>query len=596
MKRIIFFLFLLFILTGCTQQEIKEGQVYVVQDDNYSEEQQSDMLNIEGRIPFQKYVNQNFAELEDENRILLTISPDGKDLYLMEKMETDEFSKVIMGETGESVRIIREDSITKEQKILIENIPFVSKVLWNTEGNKVAFGGEGRLTVYDVSNGSAMMKEQLMQDTITSFFWSPIDENKLYSEEPDLANGSIYYLASQKKVEAYETREETYYKGKLDSNYYYGTKWDLVRGEIKTVILDKQGKVMKALTAGRFRDAYQKSLVVVGERGFGLHYIRDINSPEKPITLTKEYVYDVKFIADGNIVYTTMAEDIESNLFYLHIVSNNGNELKKFKVLGGSIAVAPDGTWGYISGPEWRRVDFVQNKLEKDSLIVDEKTGELQEIYATIRGGMITLYNFELKGEDSWNGIKKYFKNTNLPQQWAYFDMERIFQEKTNRSPRGDYAMKIDLKSYHIHDAGDRASVTVGVNIKNPYGRDVDMDYPLELVKSAGNWYITGFSTFPHAIEGQEIQKIIEDIVDKIQTGKIFSGKLENSDISIGQIQFWLSAIPHLAPSVESANAVKVFLQVNQQGREEIYKLVLEKVNRNEWQPTKLTKENLSTL
>lgn len=596
MKRIAFSLLFLLILVGCAQQEIKEGQVYVVKDDSYPEEQLDDMLNIEGMIPFQEYVNQSFVDQDDPSRILLTISPNGKEMYLMERMETASFSQVITGETGETVRIIKEDIDTKDQKIIIKNIPFVSKVVWNTEGNMVAFGGGGRMTIYDVENSNAIMEEKLAQDTITNFFWSPINENKLYSEHPDLANGSIYYLASQKKIEAYETREETYYKGKLDSSYYYGTKWDLANGDIKTVILDKQGKIIKVLTPGRFRDAYQKSLVVVGERGFGLHYIRDINSSEKVITLTKEYVYDVKFIADGKIAYTTKAEDIDANLFYLYLVSNSGSELNKLKVYGGSIAVLPDGNSGYISGPEWQQVDFVQNKLAKDSLVEDEEAGELQAIYPTIRGAMTTIYDFELKGEQDLNALKTYFKNTHSPEQWAYFDVEKIFQERANRSVKEGYSMKIDLKSYDINLTGDGASVTIGVNTKNPYGKGVVMDYTLELIKSEGNWYVTGFSTFPHSEEREEIENIVKETVAKIQMGKLFSGKLENSEIIIGQIQFWLIGIPNLAPSVESANSVKVFLQVNNQGKEEIYKLVLEKVNQSYWKPVKLTQEDLSSL
>lgn len=596
MKKIFFLLFLLLFLVGCTQQEIKEGQVYVVQEENSSQEESNDMLNIEGRIPFQRYVHKKFLELQDSNQVILTISSDGKEIYLMEKMEKEDFPQVIMGETGELIRIIRQNTVTGEKEIVAEGLPFISRVLWNTEGDKIAFGGGERLTIYDVKNHSLLMKEELEQDIVTDFFWSPVDSNKLYSEEPDLANGSIYYLASQKKVEAYETREEAYFKGKLDSSYYFGTKWDLVEGKIKTVILDKQGKVMKVLTTGRFRDAYQRSLVVVGEGGFGLYYILDINRPEERLTLTKEYIYDVKFVTDGKIVYTTKAEDLEDNLFYLHIVSSQGEVLKKLKVQGGSIAVSPDGATGYISGPVWQQVDFVESKLEKDVIIEGEETGELEGMYSAIRGGMITLYDFQLKGERNWDRIKMYFVNSQSPQQWASFDVEKAFIEGEKPKSRENYVMKIHLKNSEISASGDRGSVTIGVKIKNSYGRTVAKDYALELIKIEGKWYITGFSTFASSIEAEEMRDIVTEVVNKIQKGDLFSGKLQNREIQIGQIQFWLNGVPHLAPNVEGANAVKVYLQVKEQDREEIYKLVLEKVNQKDWQPTKLTKENLSTL
>ncbi|AKL94843.1 hypothetical protein CACET_c13780 [Clostridium aceticum] len=592
MKRIVFVLFFIFILVGCTQQEIKEGQVYVMKDNNHPEEQLGDMVNIEGRIPFQKYVNESLIDQYDSGRILLTISPNGKEIYFMERVETDNLLQVIKGETREEVIIVKEDINSKEQQVIVENIPFISKIVWNSEGSMVAFGGGGRLTIYDVKNNSVVVEEKLAQDKITNFFWSPTDENKLYSEQLDLANASIYYLDSQKKVEAYETREETYYKGKLDSNYYYGTKWDLANDDTKTVILDKQGKIIKILTSGRFRDAYQKSLVVVGERGFGLYYMPDINASDRIITLTKEYIYDVKFIDDGKIAYTTKAEDIETNLFYLHIVSNTGSELKKLKVHGGSIAVLPDGKSGFISGPKWQRVDFVENKFVEDlDFIEEEEIGELQQIYTTIRGAMTTFYNLELKGEGSRINLQKYFKNTSLPEQWAYFDMEKILQERDAKSQISDFVMEIHLKSYDI--GTNNASVTIGVNTRNPYGRGVVMDYAMELIKYQGNWYVTGFSTFPYSPEREEVEEILQEVVEKIQMGKLFSGELANKAITIGQIQFWLSGMAHLAPNVESANSVKVFLQVE---GEDIYKLVLEKINHNSWKPIKLTQENLSSL
>ncbi|ABR46523.1 hypothetical protein Amet_0291 [Alkaliphilus metalliredigens QYMF] len=596
MKRIVFSLCFIVILMGCSQQEIKEGQVYVVQDENYDEEQTGDILNIEGRIPFQKYVNQNIVDLQDSNRILLTIAPSGEEIYLMERMETTELSPVIKGDVREKVRIIREDMVTKDQVIVAKDIPFVSKVRWNTEGNIVSFGGGDRLTIYDAKDGSIIMEGKLAQDPITGFFWAPTDENKIYTEQPNLANGSIYYLASQRKVEAYETREETYYKGKLNSDYYYGTKWDLANGNIKTVILDKQGKTIKVIIPGIFRDSYEKSLVVVGEEGFGLSYVEDINNPEDAMDLTKEYVYDVKFIADGKIAYTTKAEDIDDNLFYLHIVSNNGSELKRAKVYGANIALLPDGNSGYISGPVWQKVDFLENKLFEVDLEHDVELDESKEIYSTIRGAMMTLYDFQMKGEEDRNRIEKYFKNTRSPEQWAYFDVTNMLQENDNRSSRRDYAMRIDLKSYVMDYADGSASVVIDVNIKNSYGRDITTDYALELSKSEERWYVTGFSTFPHAVEREEIEKILQETIEKIRIGKLFPGKLEDKEITLGQVQFWLSRMPRLAPNIESANAVKVFLQVNQEGREEVYKLVLEKVEQNLWQPTKLTQEDLSSL
>lgn len=589
MKRIALCLIFILVFTlGCSQNEIKENQVYVVNEMNYSQENIDD-LNLEGRMPFEKYIDNNFELDFGSEQILLTISPDGKEIYLMEKEQMHSYPQVIMGDPTDNVRIIRKNIFSNEQEIIIENIPFVSNVLWNAKENIVAFGGGERLTLYDVRNNSIIMEEKLAQDSIINFFWSPNDNNKIYTEQPDLANASIYYLSSQKKVEAYETREEAYYKGKLDSNYYYGTRWDLTSGEIETVILDKQGKVIKSLMPGRFRGAYGKSLVTIDDSGFGLYYIKDVNNPEKILTLTEEFVYDVKFIADGKIAFTTRAKDIGNNMFYLHIINANGVRLKKLEVQGGRIAVSPDGNFGYVNGPRWQKVDFIQNTLVPDNnSSVVEEAESLQEIHTTIRGAMLTLYNFKLNGERNWDNLNKYYIDSQSPDQCAHFDIEHLFKETATKRARQNYSIKITIKDFEINNNGRRASVIVGVNTKNPHGKGDTIDYSLELIKVDNNWYVTGFSTFPNSQERENIGQIVRDVVKNIE-------ELKNREVTIGQIQFWRRGVQNFAVNVESANLVKVYLKVH--GEEKpIYKLILEKVSQNNWELTKLDNENLTSL
>jgi hypothetical protein len=608
MKRTLFFTLIftaiMLLITGCIQKRIEENQVYLVNEEHHFPED-DDLLNIEGRIPFQKYEGEDLEKYSDSNQVLLTISPDGEEAFLMEKTIPGYFfTSVIIGDPKENVRIVRKNVNTLEQEIIINNIPFVSKVSWNTEGDIVAFGGGGSLTIYDVSNNSIVMEEMLSQETITNFSWSPDSENKVYTEQPELANASIYYLSSQRKVEAYETREETYYKGKLDNDYYYGTRWDFTTGQIETVILDKQRKVIKTLIPGRFRDSYQKSLLVTGDNGFGLFYIKDINNPEEVITLTDGYVYDAKFVVDGKIAYTTKAEDIEDNAFYLNIASGDGNKLKQFKVPGGSIALSPDGSVGYINGPEWQRVNFLHDFLDEEIVIgyefaINGEYSEARNIYATIRGGMITYYNYQLWGEKNWDNLDKYFINSENPEQWAHFDMENIFnreQEKIGKPSRQEYALEIEMKSYELKPARERATIAIRVSTKNVHGTGRVIDYTLELIKSDDRWYITGFSTFPDAEEREIIEDIVQGIVEEIQKGNTPYEWLKDKPIDIGQIQFWGMGMNYFAPVVESADAVKVFLRISEQEEEEIYKLVLEKTDQMDWEPIRLTKENLSSL
>ncbi len=489
MKKTILFICILFLLflVGCQHRDIKEGQVYIVKESDSLKEHTDDILQIEGRIPFQKYDNDFWAQREP-GKIFLTVSPDGQEIYFMERLEFAGSEQVILGDPGDRVRIIRENLETAEKKIVAANIPFVTKTLWNGSGYKVAFGGGGRLTIYDVQKEKLIMEEKLAQETIINFFWSPDNDNKLYSEQPELANGSIYYVDSLKVTEAYETREESYYKGRLDANYYYGTQWDLVSGGINTVILEKHGDVVKNVIPGRFRDSYQRALVAVGDQGFGLYYIKDINVPEEVIVLTEDYVYDVKFVTDGKIAFTTKKQDYQDNFFYLHLVDSNGKLKNKFEVFGASISLMPDGTTGYVNGPGWQQVDFVAEKLLQPNTEISEPAehNDKTEICQTLRGAMTTLYDYQLKGDKNQTGLKNFFTNTDKPHQWAYTDMELIFQQDVP-NPVHTYMMKIKLKKFETNFFHDNVSLIIGVELKTPNGEAENLDYALELIKSEGN-------------------------------------------------------------------------------------------------------------
>jgi len=613
MRKKLFLFFILFsvVLTGCTQQGLKDNQIYVVDKDSpqTKEEKFQGKLNTEGRVPFKEYENYNTLQNDESGEVLITLSPDGKSMYFMEPMENYNQFQVIKGEPEVKVRLLRIDTETKEQEVITEGIPFVSLVKWNKEGNIVAFGGGERLTIYDAVKNKLILEDKLKNDRVSYFFWSPKDDNKLYSEHPNLANGSIYYVNSQKKVEAYETKEDIYFKGKLDNDYYYGTKWYLVNDKnnkiagksdiINTVIVDKKGNIVKVLAEGRFRDSYRKSLVQVGEGGFGLYYLEDINSPEEIKTLSKDYIFDVKFVDDGKIAYTVENKDIEKNSFFLYILDKKGKKLEKIEVSGGSFALSPDGKTGYIGGPYWEKINFEKNEVEKNlfenAIEQNEEELEKEETFKTLRGAMDTIYKYEMIGEKDWTAAKKYFTDTHSPEQWAYFDVTAKFKETSFRSNKNNqiYKVNIELNDCNFDLKHERASVLIRVAAKNFSGGGLAMDYALELIKKENNWYVTGFSTFPNSSQREELQQKIEEFVEETQNGKIFPGELEGKEVEIGQIQFWRSSMPHLSPDIQSANYCKIYLKVKNGGKEEIYKMVLDKKNQNYWKPTKLTQENL---
>lgn len=590
-----FLIAIILLVTGCSQNPVEENQIYVVSD-NQSFPEDADLLNIEGRIPFQKYESEDPAHYCEPGQVLLSVSPGGEEVFLMEKSPGEGLPDVILGDPADQVRILRKNVQTGEQKTIVDGIPFVSKVAWSPDGNLVAFGGGERLTIYDPVNDRLVMEEILSMETISGFYWSPDSKDKLYTEQPDLANASIYYLSSQRKVEAYETREETYYKGRLDNDYYYGTKWDFTTGQMQTVVLDKHRKVIKTIGPGLFRDAYQKSLLLGNDHGFGLSYIKDITRPDQVVALTDEYVYDAKFVTGGQIAYTVQAGDTTGNAFYLYIASPEGRQLKRLKVYGGRIALSPDGTFGYVNGPVWQRVDFVDHTLAEDNLPGAGAEVNLAGIYETIRGGMTTYYEYRFRGKRNWVDLDKYFINTDTPAQWALFDMETIFRRENGKLPAPRYALNIRVMDFQLHPAGERAAFRIRVSTRSSEGTGKVVDYALELIKSSEHWYITGFSTFPDSEERRLVEETVQDIITGIQLGNTLYDELQGKPMKIGQVQFWNKGMNYFAPLVARADAVKVFLHTGPPGAGEIYKLVLEKTEQMDWKVVKLTQEDLGGL
>ncbi|MGF7184612.1 hypothetical protein GGQ84_000696 [Desulfitispora alkaliphila] len=582
---------LLVMTAGCTQREIKENQVYVVGDVGYGSktEEFKDELHTEGRIPFQVYQGVDYGQYSEEGWILITVSPDRQVVFFAEAIKPLEHEgKVLLGNDSLKVRLFAVDRESEEQWVVTEEMPFVSRVQWNGEGNRVAFGGDNRLTIYDLEQRRLLMDEKLANEQVTFFSWAPGDENKIYSEQPNLVNGSIYYINSQKKVEAYDTRESIYYKGKLDNNYYYGTKWDLVEDSLKTVIADKQGNLIKVLGSGVFRDSYKKGIVMVGEWGFGLHYKPDVDEAQNTVKLTDEYVYDVKFVDKGKIAYTVKSPGV-NNSFYLHIADQRGRELNKFEVSGAEIALTPDGALGYIGGYDGEVVNFSEVKItdenwHQQTFLIDEFENE---IISTLRGAGYIISQYELIGHENWKLLDEYFTDTDSPEQWGKYDMRsRFSQGETKKYGKAikKFQAQVILKELITRELDWQtrvASAVINVSGENNAGDSMDVDYAIELVREDQGWKVTGFSTFPHWEQREEVEKAVSEAVE------YYRGELGEGPVQLGQIQFIRSGIMNWASNVERADLCQVYLLTEDEGA---YKLTLQKTPSARWLPLELEK------
>jgi hypothetical protein len=577
---------------GCGRAP-KENEVYIVKEETKKNiEQITDKLNINDTEKF--YDIGELDILLDKENIPLTAAKDRKYIYYMSpsivKSKKEELT-IIKGEISRKVDIIKLEVETGKTKRIASDVPFVSRVKWNADGTMLAFLGGSVLTIYNDKDNSLIQSFNSSWGNILNFAWS-LDSKKIYLEGENLINDGIYYTDSKKYVHAYETKENLYLKERLDDKYYYGTEGTLDRYE--TVIADSSLNIVKRLNLkGRIRDSYKLGILQTGEGHFELYYQKDINGDKEPMTISKGYISDAKFTANGGIVYITPNDNPEENNFFLHILDSNGLERKVINISGSRIALSPDGKTGYISGENFEKVDIERAGIERAE--ITNNNNETENIYRTIRGAVDVLYKYEMMRIKDYDTVKKYFVDTNNPEQWAYTDIVNIFNEGINYSIGSpSFRVRVGIKNLELN--GDRATAAVSISARGSNGSGESLVTVMELIKSSGTWYVTGLSTFPDSKQYTEVKSKVEDIIKQAVAGKIFDGVLKDREVKLGQIQFWQLSEPHLADNIEYANYCKIYLKVMEGNEEVLYKLVLDRKKQNYWKESVLSKERLSML
>ena len=357
---------------GCTAQSFQDNKVYIVERGNTLQEESFlvDWLDIQAENPF---IDEKDELILAENQILFTRDKENQAYYYGEYTGKRN-ENILHGIATPQINIYRKELANGDVKLIAKDIPFVSKVSWNIAGNMLALGGSGTLMVYDCLEEKVLLEEK-SADFVTDFFWSTMEENKLYVEQLDNLSGIVYYLPLQKKAEFYETKEDLYYKAKVDENYYYATEWRDGPDEEKdmyTVLAEKNKKIVKDVGKGNYKDHYKRQVLLGENDQYSLIYIADINQVHQRQVLTEEYIYDAKFIAGGKILYVTAAPNAARNRYLAHIVAPSGEEIAVFNISGTAVLLNESGTKGYVSGMMHEILDFS----------VGEENGESKELVA----------------------------------------------------------------------------------------------------------------------------------------------------------------------------------------------------------------------
>lgn len=520
--------------SGCSAEKFQDNQVYVV--DGNAENQTDDFVDWidgEGLDPFQTTADEQPALAAGE--IFLTMAPDEMTYYTMQ-ITAPVKDTVIIDENPVSVTIMQVTRESGQQQVVAQDIPFVNKAAWNSTGEIVAFCGGSHLSVYDCKKGRLILQEELADTIITDFFWSPVDNNKMYIEQPGTAGGGLYYVDPQKRVELYETKEKIYYKALMQNAYYYATQWRSSEkdsdGALYTVLADADRKVIKIIGRGSYKDSYRKSVLLSGEDRFGLYFVADINQVSKGFNLTDAYIYDAKFLANGQIAYVIRKDSVGVNAFELHICDKEGKVLQVLDVSGSSFYLSADGRYGFVSGPQAEIVDFEKLQSMAQNTIVS--AGNDEDLLSALRGAVMVYAGMRLGHQANEADIERYFVDSDKAGGMAQAEIWAR-QPKSNQESQVFYRAVLDREHSLISAEGDIATCHIELNGMSQQSGAFTEQLAWDVIKRNGHWQVFGLSTFTREQQRSTVLTAAEQF---LQSGTFYL-PISVESIHWRQVQYW---------------------------------------------------------
>lgn len=471
----------LLLLSSCMGKPFQDNQVYIVENGNEQQaESVVDWLDLRGENPFQE---ETIDVALADGQFLLTVDQEGIYCYYGEYTETWDI-QVLRGLPAPLIDIYRLDKVTGLTEQIAQQVPFISKVQWNNTGDMIAFSGSGVLLIYDCTEERMLLGQELQNEFVTDFFWSPLENNKLYIEQPESTAGRVYYVDPQKKAELYETTEKLYYKAKVDEQYYYATQWRNNQEEqeaVYTVLTDGQKQIVKVVGQGSYKDHYRQQVLLNGENHFSLTYIADINQINQRQILTEEYIYDAKFIAGGRVLYVTADQNTVENQYLAHIVSARGEELAELTISGNAVLLDETGTKGYVSGPGQEELDLVALRITNQQIAENASVDGLRQAAQ----GAADLYCRVMLGQKvSDEEIQRYFANG-----------ERIGQlNGQNEEKTIAYSYSARLTHLEQYDEQEAVAVVMLQGFTREY-QYLEVNMVCDLIKKNNRWYVLDFAT-----------------------------------------------------------------------------------------------------
>ena len=536
------------------------------------------------------YLDSNFYRTEQ--MLPLTVTKDLK-YFVTYKINNQSMAAenelVLIGMPRQLIDLYLVD-LSKNKAAYLGKTEFVISQAWSEDGNHLALVSHKSVKILDLAKRILTEVPMQYETDIYNTSWG-IDNRTLYLHRDTTPNYYAYDTYSKQMVKV---------RGKFQEG-------DVVyRGKASDGILISKGERVGVASGLYYGEAPEQQLFT-GE--VMIHDIRDerilvsydIDNPEGGARFTLAE-YDLKTGASrvlynegnlttvwkifkasylkstGDIIFTTFKLSDLGVKYSLVRIEPNGSETVT-EVPSPLYTVTPGENllhFAVFNDGESCIMDTADFKFSDPGLRQADQKSEIRDLMFRV----LYLYGSEIPNLDE---LKKVFINTYdpVPQE----ALENIMLEREG------------LKYWQFIRQEIGKNVTMTLKVKDPNRASVILngDYfrgPHELVKMAGKWYVTGFSTWPESQARKNVFKACTRFIDnQIKTGQAEADfrqrvqddyavrtaallnklRTQSSKIELGEIELWAMSDPHRAVNPDAKEArVKMIVTLNDGSTEKL--------------------------
>lgn len=593
MRRLVFTLLIFTILlSGCA---VKQGQLVVIKDEDNNETHQDksvyEHLNVESRkYPIDKYIEA--VKKIDSNMKPLAVSPDYSMILAFQptgNTSADDFNrKVVLGNMVQEINLFVITAENGESKNLGKFLS-LKDFRFDETGKSIAFiDGGSNIYVYNSISGQ-------LQKLVSAEKWNSYNTLSWSKDSKSLMINSRmeFDIASRQFISIAVDSYTPFIKSKFnDSSYIVQMKNNDYNDMI--AFYDFNSKSFTSIANGIYMDSDSTNVIYTKDYMNGLNIVNLKTLESKSIDNGPIFCsYIMK--STGDVLYTTMNNDLDSRFRYLLIKVNPDTMIKTIAKLSSPT---------FYMSPAEDKLYFVssnsRNSMEIDArdlrVYQNEAFNEDPDMYG-IKTVLLKMFQLDYKFNDTYEKYeakaKEIYINSYDPLPQEALENKLIDFKRYNMPiPTHQREDHIPSTIYfdHLNINGNKASVNLALYYINS----------IELLKEGEKWYITGFSTHSDSEEVNDITTIVKKHLNDIKyknrdeaikpwiakedneyraaQRKIVEELIKNADkftFEVGEIELWSLSDPHRAESPDRSTYAKVKILIDTGSNIIKYKLVL---------------------